>query len=320
MRKNLNSFHVEGYVYSVAKLKKKISGESSKNPGTEYIKGDLEIAIDEEGLNVIPINFAYVTALYSKSQKPNNTFTVLSKLIDDPNSSWLVGGKENAVKVKIDGSLGLNDFISADNQQRISARRCEGSFVSITSSLCEESKRNTFQTDIVINRVNHVDADPDKQIENDFINVSGVVFNWRNAILPVEFVVHNAGGMKYFESLEVSPANPIYTKIWGRINNQTIKVEVKEESAFGGEDSSAVTFSERKNREWVITGVAKVPYDFGDEEVLTQEDLDKAGQDREVYWADIQKRNEEYQASEGIASVPSPASPAVAAKTAGFQF
>ena len=43
MQKMINRTRIEGYVYE-HKLEKKISGENSKNPGTEFITGTLNIA------------------------------------------------------------------------------------------------------------------------------------------------------------------------------------------------------------------------------------------------------------------------------------
>ncbi len=318
MRKNINTFHVEGYVYDCSKLERKVSGERSKNPGTEFYSGELSIAVDEEGMNVIPVHFSYVTEFYSKSGKANNTFTALKKILELSDKTWMAGGKENAMKVKIDGNLNLNDFISPDSGEKISARRCEGSFVTIVNALCDESERNTFQADMVINRIKHIDADPEKNIDKDYTIISGMVFSFKNDLLPVDLTVRNPGGMKYFEDKEVSNAEPLYTKVWGRLNSQTIKIEKEEESAFG--DASVTTY-ERKNREWTVTGTAKVPYDFGDEKVLTAEDLATGMQNREVLWAEIQKRHDEYVASKGANSTPKAAPTSVpAVKAGGFSF
>ena len=57
-----------------------------------------------------------------------------------------------------------------------------------------------------------------------------------------------------------------------------------------------------------------VPYEFGEEGVLTVEELTKAQQNREVHLADVKKRSEEYQMSKA-AKATSPASFAAAAQT-----
>ena len=54
MRKIVNREHIEGILFQ-HDLELKVTGETSKNPGTQYIAGNIEIAVDEEGLNVIPV-------------------------------------------------------------------------------------------------------------------------------------------------------------------------------------------------------------------------------------------------------------------------
>ena len=121
-------------------------------------------------------------------------------------------------------------------------------------------------------------------------------------MLPVDFVVRNEDGMNYFEDLGATNKDPVLTKVWGKIDCHSLSKEVKEETAFGEE---AVRTFERKVKEWVITGGAKVPYDFGDETVLTAAELTKAAQDRQLRLADVKKRRDEYQAQKAATSVTS---------------
>ena len=281
MRKNINTEHIEGRVYQHS-LELKESGPNSKNPGTKYISGNLNIAVDEDGMNVITIHFTYVTAITSKGNK-NSTFTTLNKIIDNPENTWITGGKDNAFKVKVDTALALNDFYANDGTL-VSAKRNEGGFVSFVNELCPIEDRNTFQMDMVINRVQRVEADEEKGIKEDYLKLCGAVFNFKNDLLPVEFIVKNVTGIVYFENLDISPKNIIYTKVWGHINNQVLKTQKVEESAFG---DTFVIPQERQIREWVVTGTAKVPYDFGDESVLTEKELTVAMQSREAYLADV---------------------------------
>ena len=323
MRKNINTERIEGYIYQLGDsngrdvLTEKVSGQGSKNPGTKYITGTIEIAVDEDGMNIIPVHFTYVTPTYS-SGKENRNFGILSQIIADP-KTWLTHGKEGAMKVRIDASVSLNDFYAADGSL-VSTKRNEGSFVSIVNSLCPETERNTFKTDMIISKVTHVDADPEKNISADYCSVSGVIFDFRNAFLPVEYIVKNPAGMKYFESLEASNSNPIYTQVQGRINCSSQKIEIVEESAFG---EPTVSTKERRVREWVITSAAKAPYDFGDEEVITSEEVVKGLQDREVYLADVKKRADEYKVSKNTTATPiSNSAPAATpkAKSGAFNF
>ena len=154
---------------------------------------------------------------------------------------------------------------------------------------------------MLITNVTRVEADPEKNIDKDYVVVKGAIFNFRNALLPVDFIVRNDEGMGYFEDLNASQNEPVFTKVWGRINCGSIANEVKEETAFGEE---AVRTFERKIREWIITGTSKVPYDFGDETVLTVAEVQKAMQDRELMLADTKKRSEEYRAQRDGGSSP----------------
>ena len=289
--KFINTEKIEGYVYSTGsnfnQLSERVTGENSKNPGTKYIAGDLDIATDENGLNVVTVHYSYVTPTYAKSGQTNNTYVALKKIIDNPDKTWVNGGKDNTFKVQCTGaSIALNDFIAGDGS-KVAAMRNENGFCSIVNELGPETERNTFTADMLITKVTHVDANPEKNIAEDFVTVSGAIFGYGPILLPVSFVVRNEMGMNYFEGLDATPSNPIFTKVWGRINCMTIKTAKTEESAFG---EAAVQTYERKSREYVITGTAKVPYDFGDDEILTVSDVNKMTQDRQVMLAEIEKR------------------------------
>ncbi len=301
--KFINTEKIEGYVYSTGssfnQLSERVTGENSKHPGTHYIAGDLDIAVDEDGLNVITVHYTYVTETY-KNGKENNTYTALKKIIDNPDKTWINGGKENAFKVQCTGvALALNDFIAADGS-KVATIRNENGFCSIVNELGAETERNTFTTDMLITKVTHIDADPERNITDDYVTVSGAIFGYGPVLLPVSFVVRNKMGMNYFENLDASPSNPVFTKLWGRINCMTVKTQKVEESAFG---EAAVQTSTRKSREYVITGTAKVPYDFGDEEVLTAADVNKMTQDRQVMLAEVEKRYNERQANKATNGV-----------------
>lgn len=290
-----NEEKISGYVYSTGsnfnQLSERVSGENSKNPGTKYIAGDLDVAVDEAGLNVVTVHFRYVGENTSKG-KVNLTYIALKKIIDNPDKTWIIGGKDNAIKVSINKvTLAANDFIGSDGTSVVAIRN-EGGFVSIVDELDPEVERNTFMADILVTKVTRIEADPERNIEEDYDTVSGAIFgNGATPVLiPVSFVVRNAGGIKHFESLDASGGNPVFTKVWGRVNCMTKKVEKVEESAFG--EASVQTY-ERKQREYLITGTSKVPYDFGDPDVLTIEDVNKMTQDRQIMLAEVKKRYED---------------------------
>ena len=317
MRKATNSERIEGRVYQHNLVIKQVQNQASKNYGTDFISGNVEIAVDEEGLNVIPVHFTYVTPTTSAGAE-NRTYSALQKIMEGAN--WITDGKDAAMKVRIDTAIALNDFYN-QNDELVSTKTNEGGFVTIVNTLGEESERNKFTADMVITSVTRVDANPEKNIDKDYVTVKGAIFNFRNDLLPVDFTVRNELGMKYFEDLEVTPSTPVYTKVWGKINCENIKTEVKEESAFG---EASVRVYERKSKDWTITGTAKVPYDFGDENILTAEDLTKAQQDRQLLLADIKKRSDEYKAQRAAGTTATTASTTTtattAASTSGFAF
>lgn len=326
MRDNANSVKIIGYLYDISKMSLRTSGPDSKHPGTEYIKGEMNIAVDEKGLNVIPVRFNYMTAFYSKKDKngnpkPNRTFATIKKMIEEP-KTWLKDGKDGAYMVEISGSLDLNDFISSDNK-RVSAPCVTGSFLDVIQFIDpDESARNKFVADMVITRVNHVDADPEKNIEKDYTTIGGAVFSYYKELLPMEFKVTNPEGMNLFEDMDISNSEPVYIKVWGHIYNTTIKTSRTEESAFG---EAAVTTYERKTRDWVVDGAAKVPYEYGEEDVLTADELIKATQDREIHWATVQKNHDDYIASKNAPKttdnvVNNIASPTAKVQAGAFKF
>ena len=317
MKKMINSEHVEGRIYQHNLVKKTVQNQTSQNFGKEFISGNLEVAVDEEGLVIIPVHFTYVVEQTNNGNK-NATYGNLEKIING-GKTWVTDGKDEALKVRIDTALAVNDFYTQDDRL-VSAKVNEGGFVSIVSDLCPENERNTFTEDMLITNVTRVEADPDKNIDQDYVVVKGAVFNFRNALLPVEFIVRNPDGMTHFEDLNASQNEPVFTKVWGRIHCGSIVNEVKEETAFGEE---AVRTYERKIREWIITGASKVAYDFGDETVLTIAEVQKAMQDRELMLADTKKRNDEYKAQKAAAPVQTtviPATTTLAANKGTFNF
>ena len=315
-KKMINRETVAGRVYE-HNLAVKVTGDTSKNPGTEYIGGTLDVATDEDCLNVVTINFTYVTAT-TKAGSANPTYSALKKIIDS-GKTVVLDGKDAATMVTVSTALALNDFYSSQSgeEKLISAKRNEGGFVTIINKLPEsDDKRNHFEMDMLINGTRVVEADEEKNIPADYLVVKGAVFNFRNAILPVEFVVKNPGGIKYFESLEASAQNLVFTKVWGSINSETIVTRREEESAFG---EPIVKEYERSIKEWIITGASPEPYEIGNAETgITLDEIKTAMADREVYLADVKKRQDEYQASKVAGNTALVAKSSAAA--GGFDF
>lgn len=300
MKKCINKVALEGYLYQHSLTIKTVQDQTSENFGKEFITGTIDIATDEDGLNVVPVRYTYVTAT-TKNGTVNRTYTVLKDIIDK-NPTWINVGKDAALKVKCDTAFALNDFYAKDGTQ-VSSLVQEGGFISVVNALSREEERNAFYLDFLITSVSHVDADPERNIAEDYCNLRGAGFNFKNELLPMTLMVRNPQGMDYFEGLGITNAEPVFIKVWGKILNRTTRVEKVEESAFG---EASVSSYERKVKEWVITGVAKEAYDFGDENILTFDDVANAIQNREVYLATVKKRAEDYANSKNAA----PAAPA----------
>lgn len=317
MKKMLNKEHIEGRIYQHDLTIKTVQNKDSENFGKEFIAGNVEVAVDEEGLNVIPVHFTYVTEMTSSGKK-SPTYSALKRIIDEK-KTWTTVGKDEALKVKIDTAIALNDFYT-QNDELVSAKVNEGGFISVVNEIAEDNgkgNRCSFEADMLITNVKVVEADGEK-IKEDYAVVKGAIFNFRNALLPVDFIVRNPKGITHFESLNVSNADPVFTKVWGKINCETIVTTKEEESAFG---EAAVKTYEKKTKEWVIIGTSTSPYDFGDESVLTVDEVKKASQDREVYLADIKKRAEEYKMSKAAAPAPtSGPAPSAPVQAGGFSF
>ena len=289
MKKCINKVILEGYVYQHTLAIKTVQNKESENFGTEFINGQIDIVVDDEGLNIVPVRYTYITAT-NKSGAVNRNYGVLKSIIDS-DKTWLNCGKD-ALKIKCDTSFALNDFYAQDGQL-VSQTVQEGGFISIVNELAPLEARNKFDVDLLITKVTRVEADEENN-KPEFCKIRGAAFNFRNAILPMDFIVKNPQGMDYFESLNASGAEPVFAKVWGKINHTTTRVNKTEESAFG---EASVTSYEKKTKEWVITGISPTPYDFGDENVLTVEEVQKAMQDREVLLADTKKRSDEYRAT-----------------------
>ena len=316
MRKSFtNREIIEGRVYD-HNLSLRVTGENSKNPGTNYIRGTLDIATDDAGLNVLTVDFTYVTENTSKGTK-NATYAALKNIIDS-NKTILSVGMENALMVNVNTALGLNDFYTNRNgvEELVSAKRNDGGFVTIVNKLSDPEERNIFECDILINGIRTVEADPEKNIPEEYRIIKGAVFNFRKAILPVELTVRSESGIKYFDSLDISSSNMVFTKIWGTINCKTIVTRKEEETAFGG---PSVKEYERKSREWEITKAAVTPYEIGDEEDgLTLDEIKQMLADRELHLAEVKKNADDWKARQAAAPVQNIA--AAPAAVGGFNF
>lgn len=325
MKKTTNSATIEGYVFNHS-LQKRVTGPQTKTPGTEFIMGELQIAVDEEGLNVVPVHFTYITA----NGRRQKTYDILSNIIDDPNTTWAQGGKENALKVSVNGQVGLNEFYTKDDNgedRLVSVKRIEGGFVNEIlrdSDMSDLAKRNTFMADMLVRGVKfHEEETRDNgDVYPAYAAVKGYFFDFRGAALPVELRIESEKGIEFFMEND-GMVEPNFRKVWGHIDCLTVKREVVEESAFGEASVRIVNSTVKK---WLIDGCAQNPYEYGDPDILCDEEMNKKMQERHVYLADIKKRAEEYRANKNkereVIAAPTQNKPAFTVKkdTGVFNF
>lgn len=297
MRKNINTINIEGRVFEHDLTIKTVQNQKSQNYGKEFIAGTVSVATDEAGLNVIPVHYTYMTEITGGGNK-NATYINLKKIMEG--KTWAADGKDAATKVRLNPSVALNDFYPQGSDDLVSQQRPEGGFASIISDFKPEGEaRQKFTLDVIITGVTLVEADPEKHIDNDYAKINCAAFNFKNNILPISLVAKTPGAINYFMGLEASPSDPVYTQVWGEIKNSTIKVEKTIESAFG---EPVVDITERKQREWVVTGARPEPYVFGNADTMTEEELTKAITDRNVYLEEVKTRAKEYYETRGNAA------------------
>ena len=312
MNKNfVNQTHIEGYLYEHT-LETKVTGENSKNPGTTFITGNVNIATDEDLTNIVTVHFTYVTAVTSTG-KNNPSFQTLSNIANGILKSVMADGKDLAAKVRVDSAIGLNEFYTKRNgtEELVSARRNEGGFIHVVTDglVADEAQRNTFKCDMLITNVRRVEANEERK-EPEKMIVKGAIFDFRKQLLPVEFTALNPRAMDYFESLEITNTNPTFTQVWGKQISQTITTTITQESAFG---EPAVREVKSTRKDFVITGANPEPYVWDDESSLTAEEFKGMIAERETYLATVKQRQDEYEASKKAVA---PAAPA----KSGFNF
>ena len=305
MRKNINAQRIEGRLYDHKLEMKKVTNKNSPNYGIDFISGEISIATDEEGLNVIPVHYTFVKEL-TNSNAINSTFVNLKQIIEN-GKTWVNSGKEGAQKLRVEPSLALNDFYPKGGDQLVTRQRSEGGFVTFISDLNPiENARNKFTFDTIIYDTTVVSADPDNHIPEDFVRIKAYVFDFKNAILPVVLIAKDSkapGSVNYFIGLNASTSNPVYTKVMGEIINTTVKIDKVMENAFGG---TIVDSSVHQEREWVITWAQPQPYVFDIAETITKEEVNKALTDRNLHLEEVKANAKAYyaQRNAGAASAP----------------
>lgn len=260
----VNKAYVEGYVYEFD-LEKRVTGKDSTVPNTEYIKGSVTVATDEKIMNTVTVNFIFVTKTF-KSGATNSTFTFLEDLINGKHKSIMNSSKEEAVKVKVDTAIAVNDFYPKEgnkiSERLVSDVRYEGGFIHpIAGFDKEESKRSTFKTDVVLSTIG-VNETEDGEA-TDSATLKGFAFNFRDELIPIKFEVNGKGAIDYFENL-LAEGDLVYTSVWGSYVVQHSENKKVTKSAFG-EDH--VDYSEKVQKKFIVTGASEELPEWPNEDV-----------------------------------------------------
>ena len=315
----INQTHIEGILYA-HKLEAKESGKDSKNPGTPYVTGTIDIATDDAHTNIVSIHFTYVAPNYpakeNKPPKPNPNYPILMNITNGKIKTVMDSSWSDAARIRVDSAIGLNEFYSERDGEEVlvSAKRNEGGFIHVITDNnldADEKHRNTFKVDMVITGTVEREGDSDKGITDSLI-VKGCIFDFRKALLPVEFVATSPGAINYFLGLGASTKEPVFTNIWGNQVSTTVTRTITEESAFGEPSIRETSYS---RKDWVITGARTETYEWDSEDTITVNELKKAMSDREVELAAKKQRAAEWRANQANA-IKTTAAPA----TGDFKF
>ena len=294
----INNVNIRGYLFSTERLEKRISQK-----GVEYIGGAINIATDEDCMNVVPVNFTYVVPT-KKDGSPNPTYSLLESIINGEIKTYEVAGKD-AARLRIYGDIEVNDWINRDGAA-VANHRVRGSFAHLLNA--GETFGNTpahFEADMLIqSAVTKESADG-----SEYMSLSGFVFNFRSELLPVNFSVASESGMKFFEDQDISSSNPYLGKVWGDITTTVVTTTTEQDASKVGFGAPEVKTSSKSLRTWEVSG-ANVNLGLN-EATITMEGLKAAMENRAKVLADVRAR---YEARNGGNSFGN-ATPAVAAPT-----
>lgn len=310
MRKTVNQVTLCGKLYTHS-LEHKVSQK-----GVDYIGGTITIATDDDNMNTVTVTYVYVAANYpaknGKPERPNPNYAMLNRIMEN-GKTITENGADEAWILKLTPALSVNDFVSRDGEM-VAAPRLEGGFVSQVYQIPEkDADRNQFKADAILTSVRHIDADEERNIPKDYCEIKGFIFNFANAMLPVTFTMRGTEGMKYFEGLDISHSNPVFTQVWGPIQSKTIVTTKEEPSAFGEPIVREVT---RTSREWEITGARPETYEIGED--ITPDEINEALKAREMRLAEVKAQNDAWIAKRDAGALAATSAPTAAPAKASF--
>jgi hypothetical protein len=291
----INTVHLEGYLYE-HNLKSKVSAKN-----IPYISGDISIATDDT--NIVTVHYTYVAEYYPQKNpndapRVNGNYAILQSILDGTTKTVMGAGKENAAKLRVDSAIALNEWYNyrVEGEPLVSTKRNEGGFIHPIDTFSEPDSRSTFEADMVITNFSRKETEdqPDTGI------VKGCIFGYPKMLLPVEFTVTNPAAIDYFEGLEATQKQPVFTKVKGQEISRVVKKKIEEASAWGEISVREVTNTQKA---FVITWAQPEPYLWDDESTLLASELSEMIAAREIHLAEIKQRSDTYRANKN--STPS---------------
>ena len=286
MRKMVNTYHLEGQLYD-QNLEIRVTGNTSKAPGTEYIRGDIQIATDSKHTNIIRVYYTYVVS----SQGQGRTWNALKEIIDGKRKTYMAAGDEAAF-VRIDTQIAVNDFLPQGGKEIVSQVRNEGGFIHFIepSAMTPVNKqnpfaRNKYTVDVVITKATHVDADEETNAP-ECLKLKAAAWNFRGEIVPMELTVTNPKAIDYFEGMDISAKNPMVTQVWGPEEAITTVYHEEKPNAFG---ETEIIERQRSTRSFIVGGAIPDPYVWDDEGDITEAEFNKAVGDRNTKLATVKE-------------------------------
>lgn len=306
-----NRVNIRGWLWNVELSEKKTSS-TANTPDMDFLSGWTDIATDEDGLNIIRVQWGFLsTRRVRKNGKENDTYAALKQLTKS--DTWQESGKDGAVRVRIDGTIETNDWVTRDGEL-VSPKQVTGSFFHALGANEQTQPSANFSADMLAQSA----VMRESQSGEDYMELKGFVFGWGDNFYPVTFSVPGAQGQAFFEGCDVSASNPYFGKVWGEIRSTVQKIDREvDESQVGFGQVSAVNYSTRTLRTWDVDG-ANISLGMSPETV-EQEDLDRMNKHREERLAEIMARAKTRMGNDQ-AGFPAQAAPAPkAAKVAAPQ-
>lgn len=301
----MNQVDVRGYVFSHTLQER----DSTRNPGDKLIMGLVNIATDDDAVNVVRVNF-YV-AEKTKSGKVNATFTNLRQIMTENKTYEELG--TDAARVRVTGAIDVNDYYGRDGNL-ITGKRVRGSFLHFLNASeaisTDKMPATSFEADVLIQAA----LERESNDGSEYVSLQGFAFNYRGDVLPVTFSVQSEGGKNFFLGEDISAANPYFGKVWGHIKSTVVVSQSEDDDTKAAFGAPQVRETSRTFSTWEVVG-ANVSEGLG-EDTITQEELAKGVTDREQRLADLKARSEQQNSTAtGAAGFPTKAATPASAAT-----